>query len=86
MVLDSRYQPGAGDPRKHDKADERTARQLRQVGRVDRSTTITHATDKAEPLLWLPDGVAWAVRRSLSADDHAHFDIIRPVTTLLIVD
>jgi hypothetical protein len=83
--LDSRYQPRVSDPRKHDKADERTARQLRRAGQIDRSTTITHATDTSEPLLWLPDGVAWAVRRSLSADDHAHFEIIRPVTTLLIV-
>jgi len=55
MVLDSRYQPRAADPRKHDKADERTARQLRQSGQIDRSTTISHATDTAEPLLWLPD-------------------------------
>lgn len=85
MVLDSRYQPGASDPRKHDKADERTARRLRQSGQIDRFTTITHATDTVEPLLWLPDGVAWSVRRSLSADDHSHFDIIRPVTTLLIL-
>jgi hypothetical protein len=86
MVSASRYQPGAGDPRKHDKADERTARLLRQDGLIDRFTTVSHATDAAEPLLWLPDGVAWSVRRSLSADDHAHYDIIRAVTTLLIVN
>lgn len=63
----TRLRRRARDPRKHDKADERTARQLRQGGLIDRSTTVTHATDTAEPLLWLPDGVAWSVRRSLSA-------------------
>jgi hypothetical protein len=36
--------------------------------------------------LWLPDGVAWAVRRAMVADDEVHFDIIRSVTSLIVVD
>lgn len=85
-VLDSRIQPGAGDPRMLDKQDERTARQLRSAGSISRHLSLGHATDRTEPLLWLPDGVAWAVRRAMVAEDDVHFEIIRSVTTLIVID
>ena len=85
-VLDSRYQPRGRDPRKLDKQDARTAQRLRSAGEVDRHLSITHATDATEPLLWLPDGVAWSVRRAMVADDEQHFNIIKPVTNIIIIN
>lgn len=85
-ILDSRIQPRASDPRMLDKQDERTARELRSAGSISRHLSINHATDRVEPLLWLPDGVAWAVRRAMVADDDVHFEIIRSVTSLIVVD
>jgi len=85
VVLDSRCQPRARDPRTLDKQDLRVARELRSAGLIDRLLTITHANDATEPLLWLPDGVAWSVRRAMVADDEQHFQIIRSVTRLIVV-
>jgi hypothetical protein len=85
-VLDSRIQPGPNDPRMLNKQDERRARELRSAGTISRHLTLNHVTDRSEPLLWLPDGVAWAVRRAMVADDEVHFDIIRSVTSLIVVD
>ena len=86
VCADSRYQPKAKDPEKHDKADLRTLRELRSARLVDRQMTMRHAADADEPLLWLPDGVAWAVRRALAVEDNEHFEIVRDVTSLIVLE
>lgn len=85
VVLDTRYQPRARDPHKLDKQDAHTARELRAARLIDRQLSLSHASDATEPLLWLPDGVAWSVRRAMVAGDEEHFSIIRSVTKLIVV-
>ncbi|MDO9494310.1 MAG: hypothetical protein Q7J48_01280 [Nocardioides sp.] len=85
-VLDSRIQPAAHDPEVMNKQDLRTVRSLRSDGLIHRHFGVSHVTDAEEPLLWLPDGVAWSVRRALAVDDNDHYELVRSVTTLLIVD
>jgi hypothetical protein len=85
VVADARTQPKAKDPEVMNKQDLATARQLRQTGAVDRQLALSHGKDVTEPLLWMPDGVAWSVRRAMVADDEAHFSIIKSVTTIISV-
>lgn len=85
VVCDSRIQPNSTDPQQLNREDLNTARKLRSSQRVSRQLQVRHASDAQEPLLWLPDGVAWATRRALVLDDGEHYELIRPVTTLIVV-
>lgn len=85
VVLDSRVQPRASDVEMLNKDDLRTIRALRADGEVHRHLAASHATDDVEPLLWLPDGVAWSVRRALAVDDNEHYELIAAMTTLLVL-
>lgn len=47
------------------------------------STLLRHSGDDREPLLALPDVVAWATRRLLAVDEPRWFTHVKDVTTLL---
>ena len=86
VVADSRPQPRARDRLFLDKQDEAVARRLRASGDVDRGLNLVHRKPAGENLLWLADAVAWALRRDLAVDDTEHFRIVKPVTSMLLID
>lgn len=52
------------------KADHATFRRLRSDGKIPDSFFVYEGSPGTEPLLWAPDVMAWATRRSIALDDH----------------
>lgn len=52
------------------KVDQATFRRLRSDGTIPDSFFVYEGSPAGEPLLWAPDVMAWATRRSIALDDH----------------
>jgi hypothetical protein len=71
LVLEERSQ------RNFRNRDDRTHRELLAERRIPRNTRLMQTSPACERLLWLPDLVAAAYRRTITHNDLSLFDIIR---------
>lgn len=86
VVPDSRLQPGAFDPQVLDQKTSKSSVVCGGGGRLTVTWSLRHAADAAEPMLWMPDAIAWAVRRDLAIGEHEHFEVVRSVTNVIVLD
>ena len=91
VALDSRRRPFGRDPAAADRRDAEVVRNLIRQGTLPRHFTSHHYSDRAEPLLWTADALAWVVHRSIAAQETAwleyavckvRFDIQDPAKNL----
>lgn len=59
------------------KMDSRTFSDLVSEGAVPRASRLVQASPSDDRLLWLPDAVSSAVRRSMAVGDDAMYDIVK---------
>lgn len=70
------------ESRQANRRDEFTFGDLRRSGVVGRSVTDHHAFPSKEPLLGLPDLLAWSFRQRLTRRDDSWFEPLRPDTEI----
>lgn len=71
FVLDS----NSGQAR--NEADLQGAANLRHAGRISRDTNVIHTSPRLEPLLGMPDVVAWAYRQEFTGRSTKWFEPLR---------
>ena len=74
VALDSRRRPFGRDPAAADRRDAEIVRSLISRGSLPRYFKSHHYSDKAEPLLWAADALAWVVHRAVATDETAWLD------------
>ena len=63
-----------------ERRDQDTFSDLRRAGRLERSTTAVHLRPSEEPILGLPDLLAWAFRQEHTQRSASWFDLFRAHT------
>jgi hypothetical protein len=76
FVIDARKSPSQNE------ADRRVLRDLRRAGQVTRETRLVHLRPSQEPLLGLPDLLAWSFRQEFARDDTSWFEPLRSTTVV----
>ncbi len=66
--------------------DARTIADLRRAGALHRDSKVIHVQPSREPLLGLPDLVAWAYRQDHVGNDASWFDPLRGATEVTMLE
>lgn len=74
VALDSRRRPFGRDPAAADRRDAEIVRSLISCGFLPRHFKSHHYSDKAEPLLWAADALAWVMHRAVATNETAWLD------------
>jgi hypothetical protein len=74
VALDSRRRPFGRDPAAADRRDAQVVRSLISRGSLPRHFRSDHYSDRAEPLLWAADALAWVMHRAVATNETAWLD------------